>query len=114
MRLDPKRAPVVLIAVDNCGIPAPVTKEVKRLLKRVETGIGKAPNRVKYCMNSFVIAVGSYVKPLAKEAKALARKLGKVEVDMGDTYCKVPVALDYIAKVEKAGKAYKKRKTIRC
>ena len=30
----------------------------------VVKGIGKAPNRVKYTMNTFVISVGGYVKPL--------------------------------------------------
>ena len=43
-----------------------------------------------------------------------ARKLGRVAVDMHGTSCKVPVALDYIAKVEAKGRAGKKRKTIRC
>lgn len=89
-------------------------KEIKSLLKRVEKEIDTAPNRVKYCMNGFVIAVGSYVKRLNKEAKATAKKLGKVEVDMGDTSCKVPLAAEYIAKVEKSGRAGKKRKAIRC
>lgn len=89
-------------------------KEIKSLLKRVEREIDTAPNRVKYCMNGFVIAVGSSVKPLNEEAKATAKKLGKVEVDMGDTSCKVPLATEYIAKVEKAGRAGKKRKAIRC
>ena len=88
--------------------------EIQALLERVEKEIGTAPNRVKYCMNGFVIAVGCYVAPLDKAAKATAKKLGKVEVDMGDTACKVPVATAYIAKVEKAGRAGKKRKTIRC
>ena len=54
------------------------------------------------------------MKPLAKQAKATARKLGKVSVDMHGTSCKVPVALDYIAKIESMGRAGKKRKTIRC
>lgn len=88
--------------------------EIKSLLKRVESDIDNAPNRVRYTMNGFVIAVGSYVAPLSKAAKATAKKLGKVAVDMNGTACKVPVALDYIAKVEKAGKAGTKRKTIRC
>ena len=88
--------------------------EIKALLKRIASGIDKAPNRVKYTMNGFVIAVGSYVAPLAKQAKALAKKLGKVEVDQGGTSCKVPLASEYIAKVEKAGRAGKKRKTIKC
>jgi 3-methyladenine DNA glycosylase AlkD len=88
--------------------------EIRQLLKRVEQEIKKAPNRVKYTMNGFVIAVGGYVKPLAKQAKETARKIGKVEVDMGDTACKVPDALSYIAKMESAGRAGKKRKTIKC
>ncbi|MEM9595847.1 MAG: DNA alkylation repair protein [Acidobacteriota bacterium] len=88
--------------------------EIRSLLGRVEREIGAAPNRVKYCMNGFVIAVGCYVEPLQSAAKATAERLGKVEVDMGETYCKVPVATDYIAKVEKAGRTGKKRKTIRC
>ena len=37
--------------------------------------------RVRYTMNGFVIAVGTYVKPLLKAAKGTARKLGKVEID---------------------------------
>ncbi len=88
--------------------------EIKALLKRIESEIDNAPNRVKYTMNGFVIAVGSYVAPLAKQAKALAKKLGKVEVDLGGTSCKVPVAAETIAKVEKAGRLGKKRKTIKC
>ena len=89
-------------------------KEVEELLKKVESDIDKAKNRVKYTMNAFVIAVGGYVKPLSKKAKALAKKIGKVEVDMGDTSCKVPLATEYIAKMEKSGRAFKKRKTIKC
>jgi len=88
--------------------------EIKRLLKRVEKQLGSAPNRVRYCMNGFVIAVGAYVAPLAKQAKATAKAIGVVEVDMAGTACKVPAALKYIAKIEQAGRAGKKRKTIRC
>lgn len=89
-------------------------REIKALLKRIEKEIDGAPNRVRYTMNGFVIAVGAYVAPLMKQARATAKKLGKVEVDMHGTACKVPVALDYIAKIESMGRAGKKRKTIRC
>ena len=65
-------------------------------------------------MNYFVIAVGGYVKPLLKQAKAVARQLGQVTVDMGDTGCKVPAASAYIEKMESAGRIGKKRKTLRC
>jgi hypothetical protein len=54
------------------------------------------------------------VKPLLAEAKAAARKIDVVNVDVGDTACKVPVASDYIAKMEAAGRIGKKKKTIRC
>jgi len=88
--------------------------EIKGLLKGIEKEIGSAANRVKYTMNGFVIAVGAYVRPVMKQAKATAKKLGKVHVDMGGTACKVPLALEYIEKIEKSGRAGKKRKTTRC
>ncbi len=65
-------------------------------------------------MNGFVISVGSYVKPLSKQAKTVAKKIGKVNVDLGGTSCKVPLATEYIEKVQKSGRAFKKRKTIKC
>jgi hypothetical protein len=77
-------------------------------------GIPTAANRVRYTMNCFIISVGSYVKPLLKQAKAAAQKAGAVEVDMGETACKVPLATEYIEKVEALGRIGQKRKTIRC
>lgn len=88
--------------------------EIRSLLEKIEKEIHSAPNRVRYTMNGFVIAVGAYVLPLAKQAKATAKKLGKVEVDMHGTSCKVPLALEYIEKIEKLGRAGKKRRTIKC
>jgi 3-methyladenine DNA glycosylase AlkD len=88
--------------------------EVEKLLGRVEKMIHGAANRVRYTMNGFVIAVGGYVVPLAGRAKAAATAIGKVEVDMGGTACRVPDAAASIAKVEAAGKQGKKRKTALC
>ncbi len=88
--------------------------EIEKLLKRVQAEIGSAPNRVRYCMNAFVIAVGSSVPPLNAKAKATARAIGKVEVDMGDTSCKIPDAEEYIARVEAMGRLGKKRKSASC
>jgi 3-methyladenine DNA glycosylase AlkD len=88
--------------------------ELEKLLTRVQKEIHAAPNRVRYVMNGFVIAVGCYVPALAAKAKAVAKAIGKVEVDMGGTACKVPGALEYIEKVEKAGRQGKKRKTAMC
>lgn len=89
-------------------------QEIRSLLKTVETTIHDAQNRVRYTMNGFVISVGCYVQPLLKEAKRVAKKIGKVSVEMGDTACKVPLATDYIDKVESMGRVGKKRKTIKC
>ena len=88
--------------------------EIKLLLKRVVNEIDTTDDRVRYPMNGFVIAVGAYVKPLLSHAKAAAKKIGTVAVDMGETACKVPLATDYIAKVESAGRVGKKRKTLKC
>lgn len=88
--------------------------EIRGLLDRIPDEIHAAPNRVRFCMNNFVIAAGTAVKPLLAKAKAAAKRIGTVEVDMGKTACKVPPALDAIAKVESMGRIGVKRKTIKC
>ncbi len=88
--------------------------ELEQLLKTVEGEIHQANDRVKYVMNGFVIGVGCYVKPLLAKAKATAKRIGVLEINMGDTACKVPLASDYIAKVEQANRVGKKRKTAKC
>ncbi|MGZ8509585.1 MAG: DNA alkylation repair protein [Chitinophagaceae bacterium] len=87
---------------------------LKKLLERVEKEILKAPNRVRYCMNAFVIAAGSFVKELNKEAIEVGKKIGSVEVNMGGTSCKVPFAPDYIKKVVDKGYLGRKKKTAKC
>ncbi|MEM9525876.1 MAG: sulfatase-like hydrolase/transferase [Bacteroidota bacterium] len=47
-------------------------------------------------------------------AKATAKKIGKVDVEMGETSCKVPLATDYIVKIESAGRIGKKKKSTKC
>jgi 3-methyladenine DNA glycosylase AlkD len=88
--------------------------EVESLLNTVVKQIHKAPNRVRHTMNLYVISVGGYVTPLLAKAKAAARQIGEVTVDMGETACKVPDALAYIEKMESMGRIGKKRKTMRC
>jgi 3-methyladenine DNA glycosylase AlkD len=89
-------------------------KEIKSLLQQIGKTIHRQPNRVRYAMNGFLIAAGVYFLPLADEAKKVAIAIGKVSVDMGGTACKVPDALSYIDKIEKMGKAGKKKKTVFC
>jgi 3-methyladenine DNA glycosylase AlkD len=88
--------------------------ELKRLLLRLQKTLPKEPNRVRAAMNGFVIAVGTYVKPLTDVALQTAQKIGEVSVDVGDTSCKIPFAPDYIEKVQKKGVVGKKRKTAKC
>jgi hypothetical protein len=47
-------------------------------------------------------------------AKAAAKKSGRVVLDVGGTACKVPLAPDYLLKVEKARRVGTKRKTAKC
>jgi hypothetical protein len=88
--------------------------EIEDLLSTVVNGMGGAQNRVRYTMNGFVIAVGTYVRPLLKQAKASAQQIGAGSVDMGDTACNVPLAVAHIEKIEALGRLGQKRKTIRC
>jgi 3-methyladenine DNA glycosylase AlkD len=89
-------------------------KEFSALLDRVAKTIKTAPDDVRYAMNGFVIACGTYIAPLGDKAIATARKIGKVEVDMGDTDCKVPEAESYIMKSRRGAAVAPKRKTMRC
>jgi len=88
--------------------------ELKQLLQRVQKTIHDQPNRVRYVMNGFVIAVGSYVKALTALALQTAAKIGSVSVEMGGTACKVPDAAVSIKKVQQRGAIGKKRKTAKC
>jgi 3-methyladenine DNA glycosylase AlkD len=89
-------------------------EEIKRLLKRVEQTIHEQPNYVRSTMNCFVIAVGCYVAPLTELAMKTGKKIGTVQVDMGETACKVPAAPEYIQKVKERGTIGRKKKTAKC
>lgn len=89
-------------------------KQIETLLKRVGKEIHQAQNRVRYTMNNFVIAVGTYIPSLQSKAFETAKAYGKVNVDMGGTACRVPDAIEYIDKVKAAGKVGVKKKTVRC
>lgn len=88
--------------------------EIRALLVKVENGIHSERNRVRYVMNSFVISVGTYVPELTEKAKQVGESIGKVHVDVGNTACKVPLAKDYIMKVEGKNRIGVKRKTCIC
>ena len=88
--------------------------EIDRLLERVENTIHTEKNRVKYVMNNFVICVGAYIPEYTDRAKEIGKRIGKVDVDMGGTACKVPLIGPYIEKIEARGSIGKKKKQARC
>jgi 3-methyladenine DNA glycosylase AlkD len=83
-------------------------KQIDNLLTVIEKKIHTAPNRIRFVMNGFVITTGTYVAPLLDRAKAAAKTIGAVQVDVGDTACKVPLASAAIGSIRK------KKKTLRC
>lgn len=87
---------------------------LRSLLKRVVATIHDQPDKVRSKMNGFVIALGSYVSDLNSEALRAGEEIGTVNVDMGKTSCKVPLAPDYIRKVMDKGRLGKKRMSARC
>lgn len=97
--------------IDDAELDLP---RLTKLLERVEKTIHEQPNRVRSAMNHFVIALGSYVKPLTADAMSAGKSIGEVYVDVGNTACKVPDAVEYIKKVKAHGSLGKKRKTVKC
>ncbi|MDX6711544.1 MAG: hypothetical protein QOH96_2560 [Blastocatellia bacterium] len=71
---------------------------LEQYLDTIERDIHQAKNRVKHSMNSAVISIGVRNEKLQKKALAAAARIGKVEVDHGDTDCKTPDAAAYIRK----------------
>lgn len=65
-------------------------------------------------MNSFLIAVGCYVKSLTELAIQIGGKIGPVTANLGDNDCQIPFVPDYIRKVAKQGLLGQKRKSAKC
>ena len=63
----------------------------------IEADIHSSPNRTRDAMNTALINIG--LRPaLTKECLAAAKRIGKVDVDHGETGCKTPDAGDYIVR----------------
>jgi 3-methyladenine DNA glycosylase AlkD len=82
-------------SVDNPELP---DSYFENYLATIEQTIHSRRNRIRYVMNTALIAIGRRNDKLQKQALATAKKIGKVEVDHGDTSCKTPDARDYILK----------------
>jgi hypothetical protein len=75
--------------------------DARQMLATIEKEIHRSPNWARYAMNGAMIAIGVFKPALRKEAVAVARRVGKVDVDHGQTSCKTPDAVAYIEKAAK-------------
>jgi 3-methyladenine DNA glycosylase AlkD len=78
-------------------------------LAEIESSVHSSKNWVKYAMNNALINIGVRNSKLEKKAIAAARRIGKIDVDHGETSCKTPDAAAYIRKTV----AYNKKKAAR-
>lgn len=67
-------------------------------LAALEAGLAAAPNAEREARNNALISIGCRNPGLRDAALAAAARLGKVEIDHGDTACKTPDAGDSIRK----------------
>lgn len=74
------------------------------LLEVIEDEIHTRKNRVRDAMNSALISIGMRNPRMQKQAIAAAKRIGKVEVDHGETNCKTPDAATYIEKAAARGR----------
>jgi len=72
-------------------------------IARIEKDIHASPNLARHAMNNALIAIGVFLPSLRAKAVAAAKRIGKVEVDHGETACETPDAVAYIARAAKRG-----------
>lgn len=77
-------------------------------LEIIQEEIHSRKNRTRDAMNTALIAIGLRDAVLETKALAAAAKIGKVEVDHGETGCKTPDAAAYIKRVNERKKARRK------
>lgn len=76
-------------------------RDFERYLDEIEKRLHGSKNRVRDAMNMAVIAIGLRNAAFETKAVAAAKRIGKVEVDHGETGCKTPDAVEYIGKVKR-------------
>ena len=63
-------------------------------LERIEGEIHAASNWEKEAMNMALIAIGARSKTLHERALPMAKRIGTITIDYGDTFCKNPDAVE--------------------
>ena len=88
----------------------------QQCLKIIEQQIHASPNLARQAMNMALIAIGIYKPSFRKQSISTAERIGKVEVDHGQTSCKTPDAVSYIRKgaAHQAKKKKRRPKTRVC
>jgi 3-methyladenine DNA glycosylase AlkD len=82
-------------------------EELEGYLETIEDEIHCRKNRARHFMNSALISIGVRNPRLERKALAAAKRIGKVEVDHGETSCKTPDAITYIKKTVARRRAIK-------
>lgn len=77
--------------------PLPET-ELEGWISALEKGIHRTKNHVKDARIGLLISIGAVSDALEARALAVARRIGPIDVDHGDTACETPDALLYIPK----------------
>ena len=75
--------------------------DAEKVLGTIEKEIHRSPNWARHAMNGALISIGAFKPTLRKRAIETAKRIGKVEVDHGETSCKTPDAVSYIEKASK-------------
>lgn len=75
--------------------------DAEKMLATIQKEIHSSTNWARYAMNGAVISIGVFKPSLRKRAMETAKRIGKVEVNHGETYCKTPDAVSYIEKASR-------------
>jgi 3-methyladenine DNA glycosylase AlkD len=73
--------------------------DLKSILDQIESRIHSAENRVKHAMMMTLITIGARGGKMKELALATHKRMGKIEIDHGDTACKTPDPKVYIEKM---------------
>ncbi|EMI18180.1 protein containing DUF1061 [Rhodopirellula maiorica SM1] len=77
---------------------------VDAALERIETTIHDMPNQARHAMNQALISIGISLPAYHDQAIRVAKAIGKVSVDHGETSCKTPDAAAYIERALNSAK----------
>lgn len=78
-----------------------IDADAEAVLATIEKEMHRSPNWARYAMNGALISIGVFKPTLRTTAMEAARRIGKVEVDHGETNCKTPDAVTYIEKASR-------------